>query len=116
MNADDEYIKLFNQLESMKTVYEKDVSLLDFCQQCLSDSRLEYLPSEISVYHGKVMFNYEEGSVVNHLMITFDEELCTFESKGIDYYSLKSDSIISGTNLSWAEMCDLINEWHTSIA
>ena len=115
MNDDNKYIEIYNCLEEMKANHPNNISLLEFCQQCLTDDTLEYLPTEVSIRHGKVMFDYEEDNG-NHLMVSFSEELASFETKGIEYYSFKKNSTVANSRMAWNDMCKLINQWHKETA
>lgn len=115
MNDDNKYVEIYNRLEEMKIDHPNNISLIEFCQQCLTDDKLEYLPNEVSIHRGKVMFDYEEDNG-DHLMVAFNEELASFESKGIEYYSFKKNSMLSNSQVSWNDMLKLINEWHKETA
>ena len=111
--TDENHDYLYNHLESLKEVCHDNISnILDFCQECICDTRLKYLPDTVDIRSESVVFNYEETQ--NHLMISFKKFGMGFDDSSIDLFSFKNEESETKTknNLSWNEVIHLINEWY----
>lgn len=108
------YELLYTQLEKAKFVYDgKLTGIISFCQSCLSNDKLQFLPDEVETIDSRVVFSYEEDTN-DHLMITFRTEPASEYSKCIDYFLFQNDHIISENGKSWLEIRKIINDFGKS--
>lgn len=111
LNGDETYELLYTQLESLKERCSKGVTnILCFCQQCICDQTLRFLPDEVELRTDSVIFSYEEDNG-DHLMISFKKEGYNFDDPSIDYFSFQNNHLKSINDLSWHQIVEFINKW-----
>jgi hypothetical protein len=113
-NSGETYEFVYNQLESLKITSSNLVlPILEFCQECITDCSLKYLPNDIELRKYAVIFLYEEDNG-DHLLISFNKQGLNFDDEAIECLSFKSDTITSYHDLSWNKALQLINSWFIS--
>lgn len=113
------YEHSFALLEAIKeSFHEGDeiISLFDYCEQLLSDSRLDVYPDIELSGCNVVIFNYEnyddELPSYNHLVIKIKTYGLDYDDKILSYYYIKDDITDSNKNVSWNEVLKIIEKWH----
>lgn len=113
------YDHVFNLLEAMKDSFhagDEIISLLDYCKDLLSDSRLNIYP-DIELHNcNKITFNYENYNDIlglyNHLVITINTYGINYNDKILSYYYIKGNNTNSDNNISWNDVLKIIKDWY----
>jgi len=111
------YEHSFNLLESMKSDFdegEEIITIIDFCEDLLSDSRLTGYPLIEINQHNSVIFNYEnydKKSLCNHLVIKIKSYGFGYDDKILSYFCINGNETSSAHQVSWNEIVGVINKW-----
>ena len=108
------YEMTYNLLESLKPRFRDGSTVLNtisYCQDVLSDGRLNYYPDVELLRNNSILFDYELDST-NHLALRIDSYGFDYEDNVISYFYIKGDKTESKSNVSWNDVVDVVNTWH----
>lgn len=116
-NKEITYKTSLNLLESMKTSYnegEEILTMIDYCEDLLSDDRLKIYPSIEISRRNAVIFNYENFNgdfQCNHLVIKINTYGFDYDDKILSYFCINGSDTSSKENVSWNEIIHIIDGW-----
>lgn len=111
------YERSFDLLESMKSAFhegEEIITMIEYCQDLLADTRLTAYPSIEIHQHNSVIFNYEnydDKSLCNHLVIKIGTYGIGYDDKILSYFCITGNDTSSAEHVSWNEVIDIIDKW-----
>jgi len=112
------YESSFQALESIKNSFhegEEIITIIEFCQDMLSDPRLNVYPSIEVSQHNAIIFNYENYEndfLCNHLVIKINDYGFNFDDKVLSYFCIKGVETQSNARISWNEVVHIIRGWN----
>lgn len=113
------YEMTYDLLESLKTLFKEGSTTLNtisYCQDAISDERLDYYPDIELTRSNSIVFNYEyckDPENVDHLSIKINSYGFDFDDKVISYFYIKGNKTESKSNISWNDAVKIIKSWHS---
>ena len=113
------YEMTYNLLESLKPKFREGstpLNTITYCQDAISDARLDYYPDVELSRSNAILFNYEcckEPNSVDHLAIKIGEFGFDFDDRIVSYFYIKGNKTESKSNVSWNDAVKIVKSWHS---
>lgn len=113
------YEMSYNLLESLRPLFRDgaiELNTISYCQDIISDCRLDYYPDIELLRNNSIRFIYDDYSnskVNDHLSIYIKSYGFDYEDRVLSYYYIKGDKTESKMNMSWNDAVGIVNLWHS---
>ena len=113
------YEMTYDLLESLKPRFRDGstpLNTIEYCQDILSDVRLDYYPDVELLRSNTVVFNYEcnkELDTADHLALKITSYGFDYDDTVISYFYIKGDKTESKSNVSWNDAVNVVKNWHS---
>lgn len=106
----------YDLLESLKPLFREGstpLNIISYCQDVISDIRLDYYSDVELSRNNSIVFNYEcckEPYSTDHLVIKIDEYGFDFDDRVISYFYIKGNKSESKSksNVSWNDAVKIV--------
>jgi len=113
------YEHSFNVLESLKKSFhdgDEFVNVIEYCEDLISDYRLNNYPNIETSADNHITFNYEDydnaEAMCDHLVIKIKNYGFNYDDKVLSYFYIKGEETHSKGDASWNEVLDVIRKWN----